>query len=440
MHAAETLEDYPDGDGVMRPESGAEGDFGPSVSQLGGMPRNESGNSFINNQQHLASLPSNFSIGRPESEAGSIMQEPSRRQSVRKIKHTFSEATLDIPQDDDDALSVAASDLTVTRTINKVEDYSKEKPPEVGTVLEEETPKPVQLIVEFLGGKGTTDSATREFVDQLYHAPLELSIECQYLPKIDVFSNSDPFCVLYTRDSKNSPWKELGTTEKLTNCHFPRFIKKFILSANPDLDMEKEVLVKVYGKGSLKKAIPLGHAMCSLWEIIVSPGQCKVMKMDSINPNKDTWIILSADAQRKAGAERPVTINVKFDKSAKPRNKTFFMLNRSLKKARWTPIYRSEGHSNANREFTPAKVSFADLFCGDEKKPMRLEFFQKRSGIDPKLVGFIQTSIKQIAAMEEGRVLPWWSGQDGIAPGVVVLAKKEITEAEIIIWFAVTND
>ena len=402
--------------------------------------------SFINNQQ-IVSVPSNFSLGRPESVAGSIMDEPvrSKRYSSRpgstRMPHTFSEATLDAPLDDvDETASVAASELTVTRTINKVEDFTPENPPEVGTVLEEEAPKPVQLMVEFLGGDTAQSGATRDYIDQLYAEPMELSIECQFLPKIDVFSNTDPFCVLYLRDKRNTPWKELGTTEKLTNCHFPRFVKKFQLSAQPDMDMDKELLVKVYGKGSVKKAIPLGHAMCSIWDVVVAPGQCKVMKMDSINPNKETWIILSGDLARKFGSDRPVTINVKFDKSAKPRNKTFFMLNRALKKARWTPIYRSEGHASANREFDPARVSYADLFCGDDKKPCRLEFFQKRSGIDPKLVGFIQFSMKQVMAMEEGRVLPWWSGQDGIAPGVVVLAKKDVTPEAITLWFAVTND
>lgn len=434
-----------DGESIINNEGAIEheiDDFGPSVSE-NGLPRvSTAGSNFVNNHA-LTSVPSDFSLGRPASVAGSIMDEPDRRRhSIRSMKHTFSEATLDAVaiEDEDDVHSTAASELTVTRTINKVEDFSKEKPPEIGTVLEEETPKPVQLMVEFLGGDNNSSAGTREYIDALYSEPMELSIECQFLPKIDVFSNTDPFCVLYLRDTRNAPWKELGTTEKLTNCHFPRFVKKFVISAQPDVDMDKEVLVKVYGKGSVKKAIPLGHAMCAIWDVVVAPGQCKVMKMDSINPNKETWIILSADLARKAGADRPVTINVKFDKSAKPRNKTFFMLNRSLKKARWTPIYRSEGHSSSNREFEPARVSYADLFCGDDKKPMRLEFFQKRSGIDPKLVGFIQVSIKQLVAMEEGRVLPWWSGQDGIAPGVVVLAKKDITPEAISIWFAVTNE
>ena len=164
------------------------------------------------------------------------------------------------------------------------------------------------------------------------------------------------------------------------------------------------------------------------------------MKMESVNPNKDTWLIVSGDIVREEGADRRVTVNVKFDKSAKPRGKTFFMLNRSLKKARWTPVYRSESHANANREFKPAVTSYADLFCGQDKKPMRLEFYQKRPTIDPKLVGFIQVSMKQINAMEEGKILQWWSGQDGTAPGLVLLAKKEVTEESITLWFLITND
>lgn len=362
------------------------------------------------------------------------------------IQPSISQATFSsLPSFDDDALSVdsdmsAASNCTVTRTITRLEDFPKNKPPPIGTVLEEETPKPVQLVVEFLGNGAAASDNSRDFIDLLYAEPMELSVECQYLPKIDMFSNTDPFVVLHMRDTPRDKWRQIGKSEALTDYHFPRFVTKFVFSALPDQDMDKELLVKVYGKGSMKKAIPLGHAMCSIWDIVVAPGQCKVMKMESINEKKDTWVILSGDTKRKEGADRVVNINVKFDKSAKPRAKTFYLLNRSLKKARWTPVYRSESHGNPNREFKTASSTFADLFCASDSKPMRLEFYQKRSGIDPRLIGFVQVSVKQLNAMEEGKVLQWWSGQGGVAPGLIVLAKKEITEHSIDLWFAVTNE
>ncbi|PXF49845.1 Copine-9 [Gracilariopsis chorda] len=366
---------------------------------------------------------------------------------MSEIMHkSISEHTLSsVPSVDDDNMSVdsdmtAASNLTVTRTITRLEDFPKHKPPPIGTVLEEETPKPVQLVVEFLGGAAAATDNTREYIDALYSEPMEISVECQFLPKIDLFSNTDPFVVLHMRDTPRDKWRQIGRTESLVNCHFPRFVNKFSFSALPDQDMDKEILVKVYGKGSMKKASPLGHAMCSVWDIVVAPGQCKVMKMDSINKKKDTWVILSGDLKRSRGADRIVNINVKFDKSAKPKAKTFFMLNRALKKARWTPVYRSESHANPNREFNTATSTFAELFAGSESKPMRLEFYQKRSAIDPKLIGFVQVSVKQLRDMEEGKVLQWWSGQDGTAPGLVVLAKKEMTEESIDLWLAVTNE
>eukprot|EP00172_Hildenbrandia_rubra_P001300 Plantae.Rhodophyta-Hildenbrandia_rubra.ctg18477.p1 GENE.Plantae.Rhodophyta-Hildenbrandia_rubra.ctg18477~~Plantae.Rhodophyta-Hildenbrandia_rubra.ctg18477.p1 ORF type:complete len:361 (+),score=70.90 Plantae.Rhodophyta-Hildenbrandia_rubra.ctg18477:372-1454(+) len=332
------------------------------------------------------------------------------------------------------------SELTVTRTITRLEDLPKDRPPEVGTVLEEETPKPVQLMVEFLGTNNATNTSTREFIDELYKHDMELSVECQFLPKVDIFSNSDPFVVVYMRDTNRHEWKEIGKTEQLVNCHFPKFTSKFVLQAAPDRDMDKEILLKVYGKGSFGKRVIMGHGMCTIWDVVISPGQCKVIKMESVNPNKDTWLIISGDIVRKEGQERKVTVNVKFDKSAKPKGKTFFMLNRSLKKGRWTPIYRSEGHTSANREFQPAVVDYANLFCASDSKPMRLEFYQKRPTIDPKLVGFVQVSMDKIEKMEEGKILHWWSGQDGTAPGLVLLAKKDITEEEITLWFLITND
>lgn len=371
-------------------------------------------------------------------------------EAPRRIQPSISQATFSSAPSmarnaNDDNMSIdsdlsATSNFTVTRTITRLEDFPRHRPPPVGTVLEEETPKPVQLVVEFLGGPSTSNDSTREFLDALYTEHMELSVECQFLPKIDLFSNTDPFVVLHMRDTPNDKWRQIGRTETLTNYHFPRFVTKFVFAALPDQDMDKELLVKVYGKGSMKTSIPLGHALCSIWDIVVSPGHCKVMKMDSINEKKDTWVILSGDTKRREGADRAVNINVKFDKTSKPRAKTFFLLNRSLKKARWTPVYRSESHASPNREFKTAITSYADLFCASETKPMRLEFYQKRSAVDPKLIGFIQISVKQLTRMEEGEVLQWWSGKGGAAPGLIVLAKKQISDESIDLWFAITNE
>eukprot|EP00168_Porphyra_purpurea_P003740 TRINITY_DN1434_c0_g1_i6.p1 TRINITY_DN1434_c0_g1~~TRINITY_DN1434_c0_g1_i6.p1 ORF type:complete len:320 (+),score=117.11 TRINITY_DN1434_c0_g1_i6:96-962(+) len=218
---------------------------------------------------------------------------------------------------------LTADKHVLTRTVTRLEDLPAGETPAVGTVLEEEAPKPVQLMIEFIG-TGSKAESIREYVEALYTQPMEICIECQYLPKTDIFSNSDPFCVVLMRENERSPWAELGRTETLINTHFPRFVKKFVFPCNPEQDMDRELLVKVYGKGGMKKQVHMAQGQCTLWDIVIAAGQCKVIKLNSINRRKDSWLILSGDVVRPLGAERPVNVYVRYDRSAKPKAKNLF--------------------------------------------------------------------------------------------------------------------
>lgn len=411
-----------------------------------------------------AIMPSPGFLPRPDSEMSGVPSEstlgpsPSERLVALASTESGPEATSDdepleyydplplandvghgstIPDDDTSSL------LTETLTITRVDELPANKKQAIGTVLEEEKPRRVPLVIEYLGNSVAETQATRLFVNELYDADLELCLECQFLPKVDVFSNSDPFAEVFQRDNSRGQWRLIGRTETLVNSHFPRFVKKFPVTAQPDHDMEKEILIKIFAKGSIQRAVRLGEASCTLWDIVSAPGQCKVLKMNSIDPKKDTWVIVTGDASRNKMHElnpRSVTVHVKFDKTARPRSKMHFVICRALKKGRWTPVYRSEGHVHPDRDFVPATVTFADMFCGDESKPARVEFFQKRAGVDPKLSGFVQFSVRQLEMMEDDMVMQWWSGQDAVAPGMIKMTKKEISAQSISISLTMFNE
>jgi hypothetical protein len=362
--------------------------------------------------------------------------------AVEQIGDGFARGAEELYDDDED--DETRSVMTITRTITRIEDLPENKSEAIGTVLEEEIPKPVDLMIEFLGSTLSTTQATRCFLNQLYDTDLELSLECQFLPKVDLFSNSDPFAELYVREATGHAswkWALLGRTETLVDAHFPRFVTKFTLQAVPDRDLDKEVMVKVYARGSLSKSVHLGQASCTLWDIVSSSGLCKVLKMSgSIDSRKETWIVVSADVHRgrmHALAPRSVVLHVRFGRGARPRSKTHFVVNRGLSKGRWTPLYRSEGHAHAERVFRPATLTFAAMFCGDPRRAARIEFYQRRVGLDAKLAGFVQLTAQQIAETDDGRELQWFSGVDAVAPGAVSLERKELSAERIEVWLCV---
>ncbi|XP_062577655.1 copine-5-like [Saccostrea cucullata] len=98
---------------------------------------------------------------------------------------------------------------------------------------------------------------------------VELSVSCRKLIDADVFSKSDPMCVLFTQDqSKN--WKEFGRTEIIWNNLNPDFVKKFVMHYY--FEQSQKLKFEVYDVDSksadLSKHDFLGRMECTLGEIV----------------------------------------------------------------------------------------------------------------------------------------------------------------------------
>lgn len=338
------------------------------------------------------------------------------------------------------------SALMEVRTVTRVQDLPADPRDAIGTVLEEGESARVPLVVEFLMGNPRGRAAARTFATALTEAHLELSIECQYLPKLPVFSNSDPHAVLYSRPGSDSTWNLIGRTEKLQNSHFPRFVKAFRVDTNPweESGLFQEFLVRVLARGTFGRLVRLGEAICTLKDVISAPGQCFVSRLQrTADPRKESWLVLSGALcrdQAHVEAPRRVVVCVALAQSARPRAKMNFVVARALNKGRWAPVYRSEDARRPSTEYAPAELRFVDVFGTTGVAMARVEFYQHRSSVDPKLIGFIQLGMRQVEKMEEGCVIQWMGGQGSVAPGNIMLAKKTVEAEEVKLWLSITNE
>ena len=58
---------------------------------------------------------------------------------------------------------------------------------------------------------------------------VKLRIQASGLPKMDLFSKSDPMCVLFQRVG-GGQWTEIGRTETLSNTHNPSWNTTFTVA------------------------------------------------------------------------------------------------------------------------------------------------------------------------------------------------------------------
>ena len=101
---------------------------------------------------------------------------------------------------------------------------------------------------------------------------VELSLACSNLADMDVFSKSDPFCVLYFWDAKARSWMCLDRTETIDNNLHPEWQKKFVLQYK----FEERQLLKfeVYDADDKSSNLDnhdfIGSIECSLGEIVAA--------------------------------------------------------------------------------------------------------------------------------------------------------------------------
>uniref|UniRef100_A0A452TYY3 Copine 5 n=1 Tax=Ursus maritimus TaxID=29073 RepID=A0A452TYY3_URSMA len=101
---------------------------------------------------------------------------------------------------------------------------------------------------------------------------VEITVSCRNLLDKDMFSKSDPLCVMYTQGMENKQWREVGgpfpTPETLPFPHR--------LSVCLTLETSHLMCFEVYDVDSkspdLSKHDFLGQAFCTLGEIVGSPG------------------------------------------------------------------------------------------------------------------------------------------------------------------------
>ncbi|XP_006148695.1 copine-5 isoform X1 [Tupaia chinensis] len=102
---------------------------------------------------------------------------------------------------------------------------------------------------------------------------VEITVSCRNLLDKDMFSKSDPLCVMYTQGMENKQWREFGRTEVIDNTLNPDFVRKFIVDYF--FEEKQNLRFDLYDVDSkspdLSKHDFLGQAFCTLGEIVGSP-------------------------------------------------------------------------------------------------------------------------------------------------------------------------
>ncbi|XP_013779961.1 copine-8-like [Limulus polyphemus] len=103
---------------------------------------------------------------------------------------------------------------------------------------------------------------------------VELSISCRNLQDKDIFSKSDPMCVLFVKESDGEKYHEFGRTEMIKNTLNPDFVKKFVIDYR--FEEIQKLKFEIYDIDTTSPRLQthdfLGKMECTLGEIVSCQG------------------------------------------------------------------------------------------------------------------------------------------------------------------------
>ncbi|KAM7370134.1 hypothetical protein PAMP_011414 [Pampus punctatissimus] len=226
---------------------------------------------------------------------------------------------------------------------------------------------------------------------------VELTISCDNLMDMDIFSKSDPLCALYINTS-GSHWYEFGRTEMILNCLNPKFAKRFVIDYY--FEMVQRLKFCVYDIDNntydLSDDDFLGELECTLGQIVSNRHMTRSLLLKDRRPAGRGTITICAE-------EITDTRVANFEVSGRRLDKKFlwwsdpFLEFFSQTEAGWQLAHRTEViNNNLNPTWRPFRISLRSLCGGDVEKPIKVDCYDHHVSGSHDLIGSFKTTLAEL--------------------------------------------
>ncbi|XP_065287258.2 copine-8-like isoform X3 [Dermacentor albipictus] len=201
---------------------------------------------------------------------------------------------------------------------------------------------------------------------------VEISVSCRQLKLKDVFSKSDPMCVLFMRTCNTDQWWEVGRTEMIRDCLDPDFVTKFIVDYY--FEERQQLMFKVISlakltarwEKSLPTKAPKSSSRCRDSQATVAPSYWQGKKLD-----KKDWF----------GKSDP-----------------FLEFYRVSEDNSYTAVFRTEVvKRQLNPTWRPFTIQMQQLSGGDQDRTIRVACYDWDLGGGHDLIGEFHTNVRTLS-------------------------------------------
>jgi len=227
---------------------------------------------------------------------------------------------------------------------------------------------------------------------------VELSLCCENLRNLDVLSKSDPFCVIYFKDSPNAEYLEVGRTETLQDTLNPVWEKKIVLEYN----FEKRQFLKfcVYDSDSNSRNLDdhdfLGYAESTFGEIVAA--QSKGFNKNLLNGRNGKIQVTAEELTSNKEVLFLKFSGVKLDKKDFfGKSDPFIEITRVTENNTYILVHRSEVIKNTlNPTWAPFQVPIRTLSNGDDFRDLKFDIFDWNRSGSHEIIGSFHTNVHNL--------------------------------------------
>ncbi|KAL4000730.1 NLR family CARD domain-containing protein 3 [Sarotherodon galilaeus] len=226
---------------------------------------------------------------------------------------------------------------------------------------------------------------------------VELSISCENLMDMDIFSKSDPLCALYINTS-GSQWYEFGRTEMILNCLNPKFAKRFVIDYYFETVQRLKFCVYDIDNDTydLSDDDFLGEFECTLGQVVSNKQMTRPLLLKDRRPAGRGTITICAE-------EITDTRVANFEVSARRLDKKYlwwsdpFLEFYKQTETGWQLAHRTEVvYKNLNPIWRPFRISLRNLCGGDVEKPIKVDCYDHHGSGSHDLIGSFKATLAEM--------------------------------------------
>lgn len=287
---------------------------------------------------------------------------------------------------------------------------------------------PMQLYIQ-------TKSSVRlrhdNVVESLKFNAVELTVEYAPFQRFGLQNPSSCFATVFNEGAVPGTWNMVDKSEVVQFAPRMKFIKRFRLRAGTDIDRDEKLKVAIINGQHLGNVTPrlskaVGVAQFTASDILDTKEMITERELErsgsiSRPPGK---VVLALDILYHVKNDERITLDFGFMEGTPVRNRMFFIISRSLREGKWSPIYRSEvRHKEDIASYESVSFCSQEFNGGDASRLFRLELVRWYKNGKTKALGFLQTSLEKLKTMAVNGQLYWWPAQNGMT-GVRVLIQN----------------